>query len=96
VQGTRIKVEFGRRLAGQAQMGWQAGCNGSGAKVRATADELHIRHITSTLIGCSANRERQDEWLSEFFASDPRWRLRHNTLTLTSGETDIQLQQRSR
>lgn len=76
-------------------MGWHAGCNGYGAQVRVNADELHVRHITSSLIGCSANREKQDEWLSEFFAADPRWRLSETTLTLTSRGIDVKLEQTS-
>jgi heat shock protein HslJ len=95
VRNTRISVGFERDV-GRDRMGWQAGCNGAGAKVRVTADELHIRHITSTLIGCSAGLQQQDEWLSEFFRSNPSWRLSDGRLTLTSGGTLIELDETDR
>jgi heat shock protein HslJ len=59
--------------------------------VRVTAEELQIGQIASTLIGCPANLQEQDEWLAEFFDSNPRWRLRDSQLTLSSGETVIEL-----
>jgi heat shock protein HslJ len=59
--------------------------------VRVTAEELQIGQIASTLIGCPAGREEQDEWLGEFFGSNPHWRLSDSQLTLSSGETVIEL-----
>jgi heat shock protein HslJ len=59
--------------------------------VRVTADELQIGQIASTLIGCPANLQDQDEWLGEFFDSNPRWRLSDSQLMLSSGETVIEL-----
>jgi heat shock protein HslJ len=92
IQDTRVRVAF-KRSKTRHLMGWSAGCNSVGAKVRVTADELHIAQITSTLIGCPPGRAAQDEWLSEFFNSNPRWRLSDSRLTLTSGGTVIELEE---
>jgi heat shock protein HslJ len=77
-------------------MGWEAGCNGAGTKVRITDEELHPRLIASTLIGCAADLATQDAWLSQFFGSNPSWRLSDGRLTLTSGGTVIELQETDR
>jgi heat shock protein HslJ len=95
VRNTRISGGFERDV-GRDRMGWQAGCNGAGAKVRITDEELHTRLIASTLIGCAADLEQQDEWLSEFFRSNPSWRLSDRGLTLTSGGTVIELEEADR
>jgi heat shock protein HslJ len=88
--GTRIDLAF-EKPQGRPTIGWSAGCNQAGAKVRVTAEELQIGQIASTLIGCPADLEEQDGWLGEFFGSNPRWRLRDSQLTLSSGETVIEL-----
>jgi heat shock protein HslJ len=90
VPGTRISLAF-EKSKGRRTIGWSAGCNQAGAKVRVTADELQIGQIASTLIGCPANLQDQDEWLGEFFDSNPRWRLSDSQLMLSSGETVIEL-----
>lgn len=90
VPGTRIALAF-EESRGRRTIGWSAGCNQAGAKVRVTAEGLHIGRIASTLIGCPADLEEQDEWLGEFFGSNPRWRLSDSQLTLSSGETVIEL-----
>jgi heat shock protein HslJ len=90
VPGTRIGLAF-EKSKGRRTIGWSAGCNQAGAKVRVTADELQIGQIASTLIGCPASLQEQDEWLGQFFDSNPRWRLSDSQLTLSSGETVIEL-----
>jgi hypothetical protein len=35
---------------------------------------------------------QQDEWLARFLEAGPGWRLREDALTLTSGETAIELE----
>jgi heat shock protein HslJ len=92
VRDTHIRLGFirhGRRNG----VGWSAGCNSTGAKAWVTADELHLRHLVSTLIGCPRDLQHQDKWLSEFFRSDPSWRLSDRRLTLTSGGTVIELEE---
>jgi heat shock protein HslJ len=95
VRGTRISLGF-KRYGGRHGMAWEAGCNGAGADVQITADKLLVVQISSTAIGCPAELQTQDEWLGEFFSSDPSWRLSDSTLTLTSGETVIELEETDR
>lgn len=87
VPDTHISVTFGGR-----DVGWQAGCNSAGADVEITADRLRLGTIASTLIGCSDQLNEQDEWLLDFFRSDPKWRLSDDRLVLSSDETVIELE----
>jgi heat shock protein HslJ len=92
VRDTHIKLGFIRH-GGRNGVGWSAGCNSTGAKAWVTAEELHLRHLVSTLIGCPAELAKQDKWLSQFFRSNPSWRLSDGRLTLTSGRTVIELEE---
>jgi heat shock protein HslJ len=92
VPDTRIRVGFGDR---DGTMGWSAGCNSLGARVEITADRLLVKgDVWSTLIGCPEPLADQEEWLHRFFLDGPYWRLDASSLTLTSGETVIELEER--
>jgi heat shock protein HslJ len=93
VQNSSLIVSF-TKDPGPGQIGWRAGCNSFGAKLRIRGDELRVGVIAGTLIGCGAAQERQDEWLSDFFASDPAWRLRGSELTLNSDDVVVELRDR--
>jgi heat shock protein HslJ len=89
--GTRIEVSFGQ--GEDWPIGWMAGCNSLFATdAEITADMLVVREIGGTLIGCRHDLAEQEEWLHAFFESDPEWRLSGDHLTLTSGETVIELE----
>ena len=91
VAETRVVVTF-EKSGDRQDIGWSAGCNGAGAGVRAEDNRLLIGQIASTLMGCEPDLARQDEWLSEFFGSDPDWTLTGNRLVLTSTATVIELE----
>jgi heat shock protein HslJ len=86
---TRLSLAFGNSRS--RPMSWSAGCNSFGAEVQITEQTLEVGEIGGTLIGCMPKLEAQDEWLSDFFASNPEWRLTGNQLTLTSGDAVIEL-----
>jgi heat shock protein HslJ len=71
---------------------WRASCNIVGARVDISTDRLLLKQIAGTEIGCRDEDHEQDEWLAAFFGSDPDWALNVDRLTLTSGDTVIQLE----
>lgn len=73
---------------------WEAGCNLVGGTFEITADRLFVDEIGGTAVGCSAEQHYDDGWLAAFFRGDPKWRLTGDRLTLTSGETAIELQEK--
>jgi len=44
-----------------------------------------------TMMACDPALMDQDQWISDFLSSGPNWSLDGNTLTLTSGESSIEL-----
>lgn len=90
VPGSRIDLDFtGPKDSG---IGWNAGCNGHGAPVQISAEKLHLGPIAGTLMGCQSALEKQDDWLAEFFESNPTWELEGNRLTLVADGTTIEFE----
>jgi heat shock protein HslJ len=83
--GTRIDLSFE-----ETGIRWEEGCNFIGGTVTIGNNSLDVLDYTvhSTDIRCPA-LQAQDDWVSAFFQSDPRWDLRDQTLTLTSEDTRI-------
>ncbi len=90
VPDTRVTVTFDKSDSRQ-DIGFSAGCNSAGGPVEVEDQTLRVGRIASTLIGCEPDLARQDEWLFTFFESDPQWELAGDSLTLTSGDTRIEL-----
>lgn len=88
VAGTRIRLTFDEKRG----LGWRAGCNHFGAKARITADTLLVGQVVGTEIGCPDDLQEQDEWVIDFFDSDPIWRLSDERLVLTSDGSVIELE----
>lgn len=90
VPGTRIELSFtGPKDPG---IGWSAGCNGHGASVQVSPEKLHLGPIGGTLMGCPSPLEKQDEWLADFFESNPTWQLDGGQLTLAAEGTMIEFE----
>jgi heat shock protein HslJ len=94
VTDTRIEVAFEKREpAGVVR--WDAGCNYFGSEVEITGDRLLVdESMEGTALLCPDELHDQDEWLGAFFSSDPKWQLTDKRLTLTSGETVIEFEQK--
>jgi heat shock protein HslJ len=91
VPDTRVTVTF-EKFSGRRNIGWSAGCNSAGARVRVTDARLRIGEVATTLIRCPRDLADQDAWLTEFFEADPLWRLTGGRLVLTTGSTVIELE----
>lgn len=91
IEGTRIGLTFfvERERRG---LRWDAHCNIFGASVVITADRLILGEIGGTQKGGSPECQEQDEWLADFLDSEPTWELRGDMLTLSSGQTIIELE----
>lgn len=85
---TRISfAEDGGRVS------WRARCNMFDAAARLTESRVEIEEVIGTEIGCDPGRHREDEWLTDFFTEDPRWRLDGSELTLSTERAVIELTQ---
>lgn len=86
VGDTRIRLSFG-----EGKLTIDAGCNSLFGDARLADGTLVVENIGGTEMGCSQPLMKQDEWVTEFFGSGPRWQHAGDTLTLTSGDTSITL-----
>lgn len=87
--GTEIDLFFEQREDGEI-VRWNAGCNTWGARVSVGAERIHTTEASQSASGCPEALDRQDEWLREFFASDPAWERDGKQLTLMSDGTQIE------
>lgn len=71
-----------------------APCNGMSGPVTLDGGTLVVggTGLTQTMIGCPDERQDQDEFLSEFFRSEPKWELAGTTLTLSSSVGTVTLE----
>lgn len=85
-EGTRIRLTFDGD-----SMSWVAACNHMGAAVRIGENTLAVDEdsVETTDMGCREDVHAQDDWLSEFFTSDPAWELDGRRLTLKSDSSRI-------
>lgn len=70
---------------------WNSGCNTTSGNLVVQRDRLVIEPIASTQIGCGLARDRQDDWIREFFAAGPRWRYQDELLVLEANGTVMRL-----
>lgn len=89
--GTRLWLAFPE----QGQISAQAGCNHMFGKLAIDGDKFVVTEIGTTDMGCEQARGEQDQWLSAFLTSKPAFRLQGDQLTLTSGQVEITLLDRS-
>lgn len=90
VDKTRVRVQFkdDRLIA-------DAGCNSMQGPVRLDGGQLQVDGMSITEMACDQPLHQQDEWLSAFLTGRPSWRLDGDTLTLTSGGTELVLLNRA-
>ncbi len=91
VPGTRLWLSFPE----QGQIAAQAGCNHLFGKLAFDGDKFVVTGMGSTDMGCEQARGDQDQWLNAFLTSKPTYRLQGDQLTLTSGQVEITLLDRS-
>ncbi len=87
VSGTKITLDF----PNPAELTADAGCNALGGSFTIEGGDLVVSGMRSTLKGCSADLQAQDEWLSQFLQSKPKIALSGDTLTLTGTDAKITL-----
>jgi heat shock protein HslJ len=87
---TRIRLEF----RDDGTLTANAGCNSIGGKAATGDGKLKVDDLAVTEMGCDAPRHAQDTWLVELLQSTPHWKAEADKLTITSGGTVLQLQDR--
>jgi heat shock protein HslJ len=86
VPGSRIRMTFS-----DGRISASAGCNTMSGAYRIDGGRILLDDLATTLIGCQADLQAQDEWLSDFFRADPAIRLDGNDLVLEEGDITISL-----
>ena len=95
VDGIPIDVSFSKRPKVRNTMGWHASCNWIGGDVDITQTRLIVGQGESTAMGCEENRAEQDDWMTAFFTSDPRWRMEDDgTLVIYSEQIRMQFERK--
>jgi heat shock protein HslJ len=87
---TRIKLDF----KDDGTLSANAGCNSIGGQAATSGGKLTVEDLAVTDMGCDAPRHAQDTWLVELLQSGPTWKADADKLTITSGGTILQLQDR--
>ncbi len=68
-----------------------AGCNQMSARAAYADGRLTVDGVGGTEMGCEPALMEQDAWLAGFLADDPRYLLDGDSLTLTGGDTVMEL-----
>jgi hypothetical protein len=89
-----IGVTLSRSRRHGERIGFQANCNGYGARIHLRGGKLHLGEATSSDEWCSGVAGRQDSWLWTFFDSVPSWRLRGRLLAIWGGGRAMVLRQK--
>jgi heat shock protein HslJ len=89
-----IEVGLSRERQGQ-WIGWEANCNGSGARMRVGHKRMRLGPIASSAVGCANLPGRQDRWLRNLFTVNPRWQLKRSLLVLRAGRQVLRLRTES-
>ncbi|GAB2552049.1 hypothetical protein GCM10027269_00140 [Kribbella endophytica] len=87
---TRISLQF----KDDGSLFANAGCNSIGGKVSISGDKLKAGDLNMTNMACDGPRQQQEEWLLAILNSEPTWKADADKLTITSGGSVIQLQDR--
>lgn len=85
-----IRLSLSRDKRGQ-WIGWEANCNGSGARMRVGHKRMRLGPITSSAVGCANLPGRQDRWLMNLFTADPHWQLKRSLLVMRAGQRVLRL-----
>jgi len=87
VSGTKITLVF----PNPAELTADAGCNSMSGGFSIEGGALVVSEMQTTLKGCSAELQAQDDWLSQFLQAKPKIGLNGDTLTLTGTDAEITL-----
>ncbi|WP_241385857.1 META domain-containing protein [Rhodococcus sp. CH91] len=69
-----------------------AGCNRFSGAADLADGTVKTENLASTMMACSPDRDGSDAWLSSLFGAGPRWSLDGTTLTLTTDDTTVALE----
>jgi hypothetical protein len=76
-------------------IGWEANCNGFGARLRIGRKRFRLGSITASTVGCPNLWGRQDNWLESLFSAGPHWLLRRGLLVFRGNGRVLRLGTRS-
>jgi heat shock protein HslJ len=86
VAGSSITLGFA-----DGRVSANGGCNTIGGSYEAGTELRVDPNMASTMMGCEAALEAQDQWLTAFLTSNPTVTVDGDTLTLSSGDVTITL-----
>jgi heat shock protein HslJ len=86
VEDTTVRLFFDEASG----FGFSAGCNSHFGDYTLCDGKLCSDGLGSTAIGCNSELHMQDEWLAEFFTSEPTLLLDGDTLTVSNGDATLE------
>jgi heat shock protein HslJ len=86
VEGTQLQLRFDA----PRRVGAHAGCNSLAGSYVIEQGRLVVSNAAQTLIGCSPERQAQDQWYFDFLLSQPSIAARGDTLVLEDEGTRIE------
>lgn len=82
---TNIRVEIRQAGGESAEVSWTASCNVMSVPAQLRQSRLVVvGDLTTTEMECDEQAQEQDEWLTEFFTSEPQWRQLDDGLVVRS------------
>ncbi len=79
---------------GRHWIGWEANCNGYGARVKTRHSRLILSELVGTAVACPGPPTHEDRWLLGLFENNPHWSLRGSHLKLWAGDRHMTLVER--
>lgn len=84
-EDTRVELRF----TDKGELLVEAGCNHKQTTVDTADGRLAITDVTTTEMACQQPLMRQDEWVVGVLESKPTWKLDHENLVVSSGDTEL-------
>ncbi|MEO8180230.1 MAG: META domain-containing protein [Deltaproteobacteria bacterium] len=84
VASTTVRLSFE-----QTELSFYAGCNTHSGSYSPCGEDLCIRALGSTEIGCASELQAQDQWLAGFMTARPRLSLDGDRLTLSGADATL-------
>lgn len=73
------------------EVAWSAGCNSISSVGTLEDGRLRLGELASTEIECAEPEHSREQWLTQFFLSEPTWEPRDGGVVLRSGPATIRL-----
>jgi heat shock protein HslJ len=81
-----------RLTLGAERLDYSVGCNGFGGDLSWDGNELVVRALAATEMGCPGDGNAEEQWLAEFLQSRPTATTKDGDVVLSDGDDQITLE----